>query len=199
MEMEATVRAHLRRTTYTEAEYLAMEGASPVKHEYIDGEIYDMAGGDEDHALVGMNVGATLRSLIKGGKGRCRAYSSDLRIWSPLVRSYVYPDASVVCGPSVVSDRKGDRASLQNPVVVVEVISPGSEDYDRTDKVAIYKAIPTVRDYLIIDIDERRIEHHVRDDDGSWRLVVVTEGEVPLAGIPVALPLAEVFADLDAR
>jgi Uma2 family endonuclease len=187
----------LRHIVFTEEEYFAVDGASPDKHEYIDGEIYDMAGGNEDHALVGLNVGATLRQVLRGGP--CRAFSSDLRVWSPMVRAYVYPDASVVCGAVEKADKKGDRLSVKNPVVVVEVVSEGSEDYDRNDKVAIYKAIPSVRDYLVIDPVQRTVEHHSRDAAGAWQLAVVSSGDVALVGVPASLPLAEIFAGLDAR
>lgn len=132
------MRAHLGRTGCTEAEYFAVEDASPEKHEFIDGVIYDMAGGNEDHALVGANVITALANRLRGGP--CRACSSDLRVGSPSVRAYVYPDATVVCGPVEKSDQKGDRLSVKNPVVVVEVVSPGTEDDDRNDKVVIYKA-----------------------------------------------------------
>ena len=188
------MRAHLRRVLFSEEEYFAVDAASPDKHEYIDGEIYNMAGGNDDHALVGVNVTATLRALLRGGP--CRTYSSDLRVWSPLVRAYVYPDGTVVCGPIEKSQKKGDHLSVKNPVVVVEVVSEGSEDYDRTDKVAIYKAIPSVRDYLIVDSEARTVEHHSRDESGSWRFSVVSEGGVPLVGVPIVLPLTEIFAGL---
>lgn len=190
------MRAHLVRTAFTEQEYFAVESASTEKHEYIDGVIYDMAGGNEEHALVGANVITALATRLRGGP--CRAYSSDLRVWSPMVRAYVYPDATVVCGPAEKSDQKGDHLSVRNPVVVVEVISAGTEDYDRTDKVVIYKATPSVRDYLIVDAGSRTIEHHARDDEGNWRLIVVETGDVALVGVPIRLPLAEVFADLGA-
>ena len=188
------MRAHLQRTAFTEQEYLAMEDASSDKHEFIDGAIYDMAGGDEVHAAVAVNATTALTTRLRGG--RCRAYSSDLRIWSPAARTYVYPDATVVCGPVDKSDRVGDRLSVQNPVVVIEVVSPGSESYDRVDKLVIYQAIPTVRDYLIIDTVERTVEHHSRADEGLWRLSVVAEGMVELVGVPIQLPLMEIFADL---
>jgi Uma2 family endonuclease len=191
------MRAHLQRMLFSEDEYFAMEAASTVKSEFIDGAIYAMAGGNEDHALVGLAVGSTLRTLL--GRGPCRAYSSDLRVYSPVVRTYVYPDATVICGPVEKSSKKNDRLSVMNPVVVVEVISEGTEDYDRNDKVAIYKAIPSVRDYLIVDPDARTVEHYARDDADAWRLTMHTEGDVALVGVPIALPLREIFADLDAR
>ena len=192
--MEAIVRAHLLRTAFTEEEYFAVEAASSDKHEFIDGGIYDMAGGSEEHALVGANVIRALGNRVAGGP--CRAFSSDLRVWSPAVRAYVYPDATLVCGPVDKSDRKGDRLSVKNPVVVVEVVSPGTEDYDRTDKVAIYRAIPSVRDYVIIDIDARLAEHHARNPDGAWTVTTVSTGGVPLVGAPLVLPLDELFAGL---
>jgi Uma2 family endonuclease len=190
------LRAHLIRTAFREEEYLAMEGASPEKHEFIDGVIYDMAGGDDVDAQTGANIIAALVTRLRGGP--CRAYSSDLRVWSPEVRAYVYPDATVVCGPVERSDRRNDRLSVRNPVVVVEVVSPGSEDYDRTDKVAIYQAVPSIRDLLIVDSDARTVEHHARAENGTWSHTVVRDGAVALVGVAVALPLVEVFADLPA-
>jgi Uma2 family endonuclease len=188
------MRAHLQRTAFTEAEYHAMEEASSDKHEYIDGAIYDMAGGDETHAAVGVNVTTALAVRLRGGP--CRAYSSDLRLWSPEARAYVYADASVVCGPVDKSDRKGDRLSVKNPVVVIEVVSPGSEDYDRTDKRLIYQSIPTVQDYLVVDPGERTIAHHHRTASGGWVEEIVSSGVVALVGVPVVLPVDEVFLDL---
>lgn len=188
------MRAHLRRVLFTEEEYFALESASTQKHEYIDGELYNIAAGNETHSAVALNVGTALQVRLRGGP--CRAYQSDLRVWSPLLRSYMYPDGTVVCGPVEKSDKKGDHLSVKNPAVVIEVVSEGTEDYDRNDKLEIYKAIPSVRDYLIVDTDARTVEHHARDEHGTWRRTVITEGEVALVGVPIALPIAEVFADL---
>ena len=188
------MRAHLLRTAFTEEQYFALDAASPEKHEFIDGGIYGMAGGTEEHALVGANAIRALGNGVAGGP--CRAYSSDLRVWSPALRAYVYPDATVICGPVERSDRKSDRLSVRNPVLIVEVVSPGSEDYDRTDKVTIYRAIPSLRDYLIVDVDGRLVEHHARDDHGAWSMTVVSVGAVSPVGLPFTLPLSELFAGL---
>lgn len=188
------MRAHLMRKVFTAQEYFGVVEQSLTRCEYIDGVIYDIAGGTEDHTLVGANVIGAFVARLRG-RG-CRAYSSDLRVYSPVVNAYVYPDASIVCGSSERSDVKGDHQSVKNPVVIVEVVSDGSDSYDRTDKVAIYKSIPSVRDYLIVDPYDRTVEHHARDDAGAWSLAVVREGDVALVGVAIALPVAEVFADL---
>jgi Uma2 family endonuclease len=182
---------------FSEEEYLAMSAVAAERHEYVDGQVLDMAGGDADHAIVIANVVLLLGNALRGGPGRCRPYTSDLRVWAPVVRSWVYPDVTVVCGPVERSRRPGDRISITNPVVVVEVVSPGSESYDREDKLRIYRAVHTVRDYVVIDPKDRTIEHWSRMDGDEWDHRVVLDGAVTLTGVPATLPHAGVFEDLD--
>ena len=114
---------------WTVEEYLAFEQTSEIKHEYIDGEIYAMSGGTENHALIMMAISGFLYQKLSGTS--CRGYPSEMRVKISDTK-YVYPDLSVVCGESIFADEK--RTMLTNPTLVVEVTSPSSRSYDMTQK-----------------------------------------------------------------
>lgn len=157
----------------TPAEYLDAERSSPEKHEYHDGEVFAMAGASEAHNLIVTNVLVALRAAL--GQRRCRVYPSDMRIKVPAVGLYTYADASAVCHRPEIEDEHGD--TLLNPQVIVEVLSPSTEDYDRGTKFKNYRSIPSFRDYVLISQDEILVEHGVRCEDGSWLLREHRAGE----------------------
>lgn len=143
-----------RHHEYTYTEYLAHEEASNVKHEYLDGEIYAMAGGSPEHAALSVAVAASLRSQLEGKP--CRVFSSDLRIRVAATGLATYPDVSVVCGP-LERDAEGKETVL-NPTLLVEVLSDGTERYDRGEKFEHFKKIPSLRDYVLVSQKERSVE-----------------------------------------
>jgi Uma2 family endonuclease len=148
---------------YTYAEYLAHEQVSNVKHEYLDGEIYAMAGGSPEHAALAVAVASSLRSQLEGKP--CRVFSSDLRVRVAATGLATYPDLSVVCGPL-----ERDQESLEtvlNPTVLVEVLSDGTERYDRGEKFEHYKRIPSVKEYVLLSQKEPLVEVWSREGD-SW-------------------------------
>ena len=130
------------RVRYTRAEYIAFERSSNVKHEYLDGVIYAMAGGTPEHAAFAVNV-STLLSLALRDRP-CRVHSSDLRIRVVDTGLETYPDVTVLCG-RVELDAE-DRNVVCNPIVVVEVTSPSTEEYDRGEKLEHYKRIPSLQE-----------------------------------------------------
>jgi Uma2 family endonuclease len=156
---------------YTYAEYLALEEESPIRHEYLDGEIYAMAGGTPDHAALAVAVLSIIRSQLPRGY---RAFSSDLRIRILSTGLTTYPDGTVVCGGTQRAPE--DPVAVTNPVVLLEVTSNSSEDYDRGEKLRQYQAIPTVKEILIVSHREPRISLHRRDERG-WTSVEVVAGE----------------------
>jgi Uma2 family endonuclease len=159
---------------YTFREYLALEEASNVKHEFLRGEIYAMAGGTPQHAALGAAVSAALLAQLRGGP--CRVYSSDLRIRVAATGLATYPDVTVVCGRS--QRDPANEVTVVNPRVVVEVLSPGTEDYDRGEKLEHYKQIRSLAAVILVDYRERRIESHERaDQGGAWRHRVAAGGE----------------------
>lgn len=175
------------KRSYTLADYLAVEEMSAVRHEYLDGEIFAMAGGTPEHAALAAAV-----VVLLGGKlrGDCRPYSADLRIRVAATGLATYADASVICGKPM-----RDPASpthVTNPCIVVEVLSPSTADYDRGEKREHYQRIPTLHDYVLVAQDAKSVEVFSRRSDGSW------DHEVKGPGETVVLSTSNVSFDVDA-
>lgn len=177
--------------TYTEAEYLMLERDSDVRHEYYEGEIFAMVGASEAHNLI---VTSTVFSLYGQLRARpCRIYSNDMRVRVAATGLYTYPDLIVVCGESRFTDDTFE--TLANPTIIIEVLSDSTERYDRGKKFQHYRALASLREYLLIAQDAAHIEHFVREDEGSWRLTEATgtAAMLHLPSIDCTLPLVEVY------
>lgn len=175
---------------YTYAEYLALEDESPIRHEYLDGEIYAMAGGTPDHAALAAAVLAILRAQLPRG---CRSFTSDLRVRIPASGLTTYPDGTVVCGGTQRAPE--DPVAVTNPLVLVEVTSNSSEDYDRGEKLRQYQSLPSAREILIVSHREPRITLHRRDERG-WTASEAGAGEsVSLESIGGVLRVDDVYRD----
>lgn len=178
-----------RRLHYTYEEYLALEEESPIRHEYLDGEIYAMAGGSPDHAALAAAVIGALSGRLPPG---CRTFTSDLRIRVPATGLSTYPDAAVVYGRT--QRAADDGLAVVNPVLLVEVTSPSTEEYDRGEKLRHYKELTSVREVLIVFHREPRVTVHRRADDGGWDVVEARGGEtVRLGGVGFGLEVDEVY------
>jgi Uma2 family endonuclease len=162
-----------RRHRYTYAQYVALERDSPTKHEFFDGEIYAMAGGSEDHSALALNVLAALLGAV--GDRPCRVHTSDLRIYVEAVGFATFPDGSVICGP-LQQHAPSPVATALNPLVLLEVTSDSSEEYDTGAKLEAYQTIPTLREVLLVSHRERRITIHRRDATGAWTMRVAIAG-----------------------
>jgi Uma2 family endonuclease len=162
-----------RRHRYTYAQYVALERDSPTKHEFFDGEIYAMAGGSEDHSALALNVLAALLGAV--GDRPCRVHTSDLRIYVEAVGLATFPDGSVICGP-LQQHAPSPVATALNPLVLLEVTSDSSEEYDTGTKLEAYQTIPTLREVILVSHRERRITIHRRDATGAWTMRVAIAG-----------------------
>jgi len=160
------------RHRYSYADYLVLEEASNVKHEFFGGEIYALAGGSPDHAALAMNLGAALLAGI--GNRPCRVFSSDLRLRVLATGLATYPDVTVVCGP--LERDPENRLTVTNPSLVAEVLSNSTEDYDRGEKLEHYKRIPSLRECLLVSHREPRIEVW-RRGNGGWERHTAGRGE----------------------
>jgi Uma2 family endonuclease len=172
-------------------EYLAQERLADFRSEYFRGETFAMAGGSPCHSLVNAN---TMRELGIGLKGRpCTLYESNLRILVSPTGLYTYPDASVICGELIYDDQLRD--TVINPTLLVEVLSPSTEAYDRGKKFEHYQQITSLREYLLIAQDGPTLERHMRNADGIWTKTVVTglDQSLHLPSIGVTLALAEIY------
>jgi Uma2 family endonuclease len=180
------------------AEYLALEEKSLTKHEWLDGVIYDMealgiAGGPPDHAGLMGAIAITLGNQLRGK--RCRVFPADLKIRVLATGLATYPDTSVVCGRLELDP--GDKNAATNPVVLVEVLSDSSEGYDRGEKFAHYRRIPSLQEYVLVSQREPLIEVFRKNEAGKWVLAEEAgAGELaPLTSIGCTLSVDEVFAD----
>lgn len=170
-------------------EYLAIEEISTVKHEYFHGEVFAMAGASLAHNEIAANVLTAARSALVSGD--CAAYGSDLRIFAP-AGLYTYPDVSVICGKVQLT---GDRLeTATNPAVIVEVLSDATRDYDRIEKFEIYRSIPSLREYVLIEQANALVEVRTRRE-GEWaaRRHDSLDDSATLASIGVELPLRAIY------
>lgn len=156
----------LARPRVTPEEYLAFERAAPERHELIDGEIVAMSGGTREHSLLGVNLIVELGTALRNS--RCEVHGSDFRVKVEASDRYTYPDVTVVCSRPELEDEHHD--TLLNPTVLFEVLSDSTENYDRGEKFAQYRTIPSLTDYLLVSQKAVAIEHYHREAQGGWLL-----------------------------
>lgn len=154
----------------TVEEYLAFEEKSRIKHEYMDGEIFAMAGSKRSHSLVTTNISTDLNIQLR--EGDCEVHQSDFRV-SARGDHYVYPDVVVACGEIETTGKEIE--TLLNPIVIVEVLSKSTEKRDRGDKAADYFALRSLREYVLVAQDKVRVEHFARQSNNQWKLTIYTD------------------------
>lgn len=177
----------------SEDEYLAFEREQEGKHEFLDGRIYAMSGASADHNRIVGSTYATLYSQIVNRS--CDVFPSDMRVRVPSKGLFTYPDISVVCGEAKFDDTS-QPDTLLNPQVIIEVLSPSTEAYDRGDKFENYRALSSLQTYLLISQDKPRIERFNRQDDGLWTYTYAMglEAVLELPAIQCELALQDVYA-----
>ena len=178
------------QTFLTPEEYLAFERKAATKHEYLNGQIVAMSGASFAHNFLTMNVANQFYNQLIGGE--CRVAASDMRVKVSQIDSYFYPDVVVVCGEPRAEDDTFD--TLLNPVVIVEVLSPSTEGYDRGEKFEYYQQIASLTDYILISQDEVHVEHYCRQGSG-WLQTEFRELEdvLSLPSIDCELRLQDVY------
>lgn len=186
--------ASLPRPYLTPEEYLEYERQAEGRHEYWGGEIHAMSGGSPNHSSLSGNAFAALRDRARS-KG-CRAFESNLKVYAPAKDGFLYPDAHVVFGALKLYDKVGD--AVTNPVLVIEVLSPSTERYDRGVKFAPYRSIPGLREILFVDQEQPAVELFTRCKDSGWQMteVVGLEGVIHVTTLQCDLPLAELYLDV---
>jgi Uma2 family endonuclease len=172
----------------TETEYLAFERQSEIKHEYIDGEVFAMAGATWNHNMICTYTSAALIAALSGKP--CQVSSADMRVKAG--KNYVYPDILVVCGEPELEINEFDN--LLNPTLIIEVLSPSTELYDRSKKFDLYRAIDSLQEYLLISQDKPRIERFLRQND-VWVYTDVKgrNSSIALPSINCTLSLSSVY------
>jgi Uma2 family endonuclease len=180
-------------TTYlTAEEYLALERAARDKSEYLDGQMVAMPGASYAHNLITANFIYAIRTQLRGSP--CKVLGGDMRILAPVTGLYTYPDVIVLRGEPDLTDKYFD--TLTNPTVIIEVLSPSTEAYDRGKKFQQYRTVDSLREYLLVSQDRPSVEQFIRQDNGEqWILTVVTDlaAGVVLPSIGCQLALADIY------
>lgn len=181
----------LPKRTYTSEEYLALERQAEHRSEYYAGEIFAMSGASEVHNLIAGNIFASLHSQFRGHS--CRVYMSDMRVKVSASGLYTYPDVVAVCGERQFDDVQHD--TLLNPNVIIEVLSPSTEAYDRGNKAAQYRQLTSLAEHLLVSQEQMHVEQYIRQADGQWLFSEVSgkEARIHLPSVKAVLALAEIY------
>lgn len=179
--------------TFTPEDYLSLERVSEIRHEYLDGFVYAMAGESPNHSTICFNLIATIGPMLRNSP--CRGFSPNMKVRTGEEGLYAYPDLAIVCGEPVFHDKHGDV--LVNPAVIFEVLSPSTQAYDRGEKSLRYRThIETLTDYVLVSQDQPRVEHFSRQADGTWARAEVSgpDAELSLHSIDCRIPLEELYS-----
>ena len=176
---------------FTLREYLRIERAAQTKSEYVDGQIFAMAGGANEHEMIGVNLLVLLQNQFKGGQ--CRARSADFRIAVSKTGPLFYPDVSVICGEPEFLDSSRDCA--MNPVAIFEVLSRSTQKYDRETKTGYYRQMPSLRHIVLISQFAVDVEHHFLAADNAWQVEHLTgpATRLELRAVPASLVLSDIY------
>lgn len=174
----------------TMAEFLAWEELQPERHEFYRGEIYAMVGGTLRHNRVILNLASRIADHLDGTP--CQVFAQSVK--AELAEGYLYPDVMVICGKTTA----GDDQTITDPKLVIEVLSPGTKGYDKRDKFILYRTLPSLREYVLIDPAKREIEVFTLAHGGAWMLTDQTRSaELSLRSIDLKLPMAAVFKGVE--
>ncbi len=187
--MVAPARLH----RYAYEDYVLLEQHSQVRHEFLDGEIYAMAGGTPEHAALAASVLRHIGNQLPSGG---RTYTSDLRVRISKSDLTTYPDGAVICGK--VAPAIEDPLAATNPRLVLEVTSPSTEAYDRGAKLEHYRGLETLREIVVVSHEQRRVELHRRGEDEQWTVVTGTDGQtIELESLGARLDVSALYKSLD--
>ena len=179
------------KTRYTPEEYLAQEVNAEQRHEYINGEIFPMAGGLPNHNKIAGNLYANLLFLLKHQP--YEVYVTDQRLWIPRSQIYTYPDVMVMAQP--IAYAEGRRDTLINPILVAEVLSDSTQDYDQGGKFTAYRTIPTLQEYLLISQTQMAAQHYVKTGTRRWTLAEyeVAEEAIVFSSLGCEITLGDLY------
>lgn len=175
---------------FSPLDYLEWEKTGELKHEYLDGEVFAMAGASDAHVTAALNIAAILRNHVRGGP--CRTYVADMKVRVEAVNAFFYPDVMVS------RDARDSGEYFKNhPILIVEVLSPSTAAFDRGRKFAAYRTLESLNEYLLVDTDAVSVELFRRDSEGRWVLYPYdAEGVVALDSVGLNIPVAAVYEDV---
>lgn len=155
-----------RKKIYTPEEYLRMEERSEVRHEFVNGEIFDVAGGTANHNRITVNLTVAIQNALRKAKKSCSVFTTDMRVQIKKANAYTYPDLMIVCGK--LEYEPGRMDVLVNPTVIFEVLSDSTREYDHTRKFQIYRKLASLQEYVMVEQDRVTVECFRRIESGLW-------------------------------
>jgi Uma2 family endonuclease len=175
----------------TPEEYFIWEEQQLLRHEYLNGEVYAMSGGTQNHGRIASNIIFILKGHLRGGG--CQVGNSDCRVNIFETKDYVYPDVSVTCDER---DRTAIQA-IQYPCLIIEVLSASTANYDRGDKFRMYRRNPSLQDYVLVDAEKIAIDLYRKNDRGNWEIFNYQSGDnIDLQSIGLSFPIESVYEDI---
>jgi Uma2 family endonuclease len=184
--------------TFSVQEYIEQEQTTDIRHEYHDGYVVALAGGTINHGLICGNIYAELRANLKKKSGSCTPINSEVKLYIKNKNSYVYPDAMVVCGDLETAEE--DKNAVTNPVVVVEVLSKSTGTYDRGDKFHLYRQLPSLKEYVLIEQEKAVVEVYYKYKNSDLWKITRYEGLneiVDFQAIEVEVPMQALYENID--
>jgi Uma2 family endonuclease len=185
----------LKKITYlTESQYLEHELLATEKHEYVDGQIYAMAGASENHNRITLNIAFQLRLAARGGN--CGVFSNDMKLRIPHSRVYYYPDVMLMCQRNELDD----DYYKHSPCLIAEVLSKSTQVTDKREKLLNYQKIASLHYYLMVDCTQKQVDYLQRDNNGNWQRATLEQGEtlfVQCEKFATALTLDSLYEDVD--
>lgn len=184
-----------QKQTYTPEEYLELEEQAEFKNEYRDGEIVSMAGGTTNHNEISGNILALLKFALRGQD--YRVFIGDVKLWIPRERTYTYPDVMIIAGEPIYQDNRRDI--ITNPLLIIEVLSKSTKDYDQGDKFDSYRSIPSFQEYILIDQSRFYIKQFAKNSENKW---VLTDYEgknelLMLESVELQIPFPDLYERVD--
>jgi Uma2 family endonuclease len=176
---------------YSLEEYLELEVESEERHEYIDGEIVPMTGGSPNHNQIALNLSGTLNFALK--RQPYRVFVTDQKLWIPKKKINTYPDVMIVAGE--LEFKEGRRDTITNPLLIAEVLSKSTRNYDKDEKFVAYRTIPTFREYLLIDQYTMHVEQYSKTDNNRWIFTEYEDAEqtISLESVNFQISLADIY------
>ncbi len=176
---------------YSIEEYLQIENEAVEKHEYYKGEIFAISGAGNRHNIISINIIVAVFNSLKGKS--CQPFGSDMRIHIPQNTLFTYPDISIICGD--ITNPGEDENSATNPTVIIEILSPSTRNYDRGLKFMLYRAIPTLKEYILVEAESIHVEQFAINKEGLWQLKEFSNqnDHLILESLDVILPLKEIY------
>lgn len=179
-----------KKKKYTPAEYLALEEKAETKSEYWNGEIVGMSGAKIDHQQIVSNLTVLLSNYLKG---RCRVFPSEMKVWIKKRNKFFYPDVTIICDkPNFYKSR---RDTIDNPKMIIEVLSKSTASFDRAEKFLSYQTLESLGEYVLVSQEQSLVEQYIKREDGNWiyKAIIGLDSEVTFSSLKATLKLSEIY------